>query len=341
MISHSISAEQQCVPHVKTRNKVKRPTKLEFETSNITNRKINNKGFCSRIGNGVKGSWMSYFSFTSKYNQRKLVSSKSAPTKSGLTDEFFIKPFHRNSAPAFTFKPRSSSYIRLNYRKISLNDSDSRRKSQLTTIFANNETDPQTPILNNKKNSTDNLCLKLDNLTNSLRDSDLEMIQPDIRSTSRVNTKLLLHQSTIHSNEVEHQLVKITESRVAPPNEMDEVHELTVGQNKDELFKTPNSKQIETKSSSIVLTSNCLLSDDLPFRHIDSSNCTDEENSSLSNTQTDNSDNLDQNTPGPGDSRPSTGFEMETSMKERQWSVESQPTKTNSQHWRWSFRRCK
>lgn len=326
-------------------------------------RKTESKGFCSRIGNGLKGNWISYFSFTSKSQQRKLVSSKSAPTKSGITDEFIVKPFHRNSAPAFSFKPRSSSYIRLNYRKISVNESDLRRKSQLTTIFANNETDTQSPIpiSNTQQNQSTSNSISVDKC-NLDRQGSIQTV------------KTLVHQSTIRN--MEEVDLRITEAAdrlrqmdiqtSSPPNR-EVVKSLTENVNivtqlpcepkvdvqlcnKQSYSRENSSMNIEDTQTSQQCVSN---NDDYKKIYQDGEELTQfkSKQSNLSksivnisndtNKQIEISNRTEKTTPGPGSSRPSTGFEMETSLKERQWSVDGPTTKTGSQHWNNSFRRCK
>ncbi|XP_047740797.1 leucine-rich repeat extensin-like protein 1, partial [Hyalella azteca] len=93
-------------PHTKAKVNV-RPNHLSFSSPTPNaEMKRESKSFCTRLGNGLKGNLLAYFSLPSRPQQKKLVSSKSAPDEEAVADELTLRPFHRNSAPSYIFRPR-------------------------------------------------------------------------------------------------------------------------------------------------------------------------------------------------------------------------------------------
>jgi len=271
---------------------------------------------------------VAYFSTKS---ERKLECSKSEPYNSEYAEQFIPKPYHRNSAPTCTYKPRSSSYVRLNFRKVSMNDADlsRRRSSQLSTIYANHETDASSSEQNEtaEENHSEKESPKSSsgNLEPPTKDKS-PVKTPEVVSKPSINLTLTnkineTDNKTERSSSLPSANIRSNVSRDFYPH---------CRRRRSSIFKSPTNRSntIDVPNPTVPLTHSLCRQQTISE--------TDHIRSRVSKAV-----GRPIYYPGPATSSPSTGFEMESSMRERQWSVETQGSKNGSQHWRWSFRRCK
>ncbi|KAF2363515.1 Ras-like guanine nucleotide exchange factor N-terminal [Trinorchestia longiramus] len=360
--------------HTKTRARAPRPNKLEFRSPLYQFLvKKEPKGFCSRRGNGLKENWWTYFSFAFRSQPQKLASFKSAFYGKRLPYELVHDSFDKNSAPAFTFKPRSNSYIRLYNQKISVNERERSQKSALSTIFAsknysshlqtNTDYKFKEATLSAKKTCV-SFCLPqaLDNCqnTSSKRSFDIKYNRNDVKRKTRL--------FTVEESNIDYDTVTLTNEEDLKDsrdekNPLNLLSEQPVLSHDEELieksFKPLDSFPhcpVTRVSKITAMRQDCCATTAHPRMSSNTSTYmleTDIER--LSPKTCDRISNIDylpdsnlyktyssepsNDSPSTSTSPPSAGFEMEAPMRERELSIDPQSSKHSPQHWRWSFRK--
>ena len=374
----------------KSKSNVSRPTKLDVGSQSVV--KKSDKGLRNRIGNGIKNSWANYFPFASK-SERKLETSKSEPTKSAeIPDEFIVKPVHRNSAPACTYKPRSSSHTRPIYRKTSANEPELWKKSSFVSddikdFKSEIQFDHQRSFKEGRRRLFDqrtksfqdeveyrgrmpSISEKVSTPSEQAADDTLNKPKRTISTDLSPGSRPILKTSP--SNASRNVLIPIDNPShsnlsvdVSPSKPSPLVKPLSSSS-----FARPIARGIMKSSSLDIKEGPFILS--IRRGTVEGTQLSSGSSSAFSSFSTPATSTIVSghksrcltkqetirerdhicsrvskaigrpiNYPSPATSSPSTGFELDSSLRERQWSVDSHnATKGASQHWRWSFRRC-